>query len=125
MGPINTLIHYRSFEWSVEECKVFEELKLGEAGVIPAGLYYHLSALKGAGIIEVASYRETKGAIPEKMWRLRILFKIKEKFLLPTSPNVCSIQPIQALPGIRKVKVLLYHTFLFELAQCVSDGISM
>jgi len=46
-------------------------LMLGEAGMTFAGLYYHLSALKGAGIIEVASYRETKGAIPEKVWKLK------------------------------------------------------
>ncbi|MCJ7444466.1 MAG: hypothetical protein MUO26_08050 [Methanotrichaceae archaeon] len=34
---------------------------LGEAGMTFAGLYYHLSALKRAGIIELASYREVKG----------------------------------------------------------------
>lgn len=37
----------------------------------PAGLYYHLSALKQAEIIEVASYREVKGGTPEKVWRLK------------------------------------------------------
>lgn len=36
-----------------------------------AGLYYHLSALKEAEIIEVASYREVKGGTPEKVWRLK------------------------------------------------------
>ena len=35
------------------------------------GLYYHLSALREAGIIEVAGYREGTGGIPEKVWRLR------------------------------------------------------
>ena len=67
--------------WDIIDCigtgqksskELYEELKLGEAGMTFAGLYYHLSALKGADIIEVASYRETKGAIPEKVWRLKI-----------------------------------------------------
>ncbi|OPY52630.1 MAG: hypothetical protein A4E48_01036 [Methanosaeta sp. PtaU1.Bin060] len=66
--------------WKIIDCigtgqksskEIFEELGLGEAGMTIAGLYYHLSALKGAGIIEVASFRETKGAIPEKVWRLK------------------------------------------------------
>lgn len=35
------------------------------------GLYYHLSALREAGIVEVAGYRESGGGIPEKVWRLR------------------------------------------------------
>ena len=38
-----------------------------------AGLYYHLSALKRAEIIELASYREVKGGTPEKVWKLKIL----------------------------------------------------
>nr|WP_273272363.1 hypothetical protein [Methanothrix sp.] len=37
----------------------------------PAGLYYHLSALKQAGIVELASYREVKGGTPEKVWKLK------------------------------------------------------
>ncbi len=50
--------------WDIIDCigtgqksskEIYEELKLGEAGMTFAGLYYHLSALKGAGIIEVAS----------------------------------------------------------------------
>jgi DNA-binding transcriptional ArsR family regulator len=32
---------------------------------------YHLSALKQAGIVEVASYREVKGGTPEKVWKLK------------------------------------------------------
>ena len=67
--------------WDIIDCigtgqksskEIYEELTLGEAGMTFAGLYYHLSALKGAGIIEVASYRETKCAIPEKVWKLKI-----------------------------------------------------
>ena len=51
--------------------EIYEDLKLGEAGMTFAGLYYHLSALKGAGIIELASYREVKGGTPEKVWKLK------------------------------------------------------
>ena len=36
-----------------------------------AGLYYHLSELKNAGIIEVVEYREEGGGAPEKIWRLK------------------------------------------------------
>jgi len=36
-----------------------------------AGLYYHLSALKSAEIIELASYKEVKGGTPEKVWKLK------------------------------------------------------
>jgi len=35
-------------------------------------LYYHLSELQNAGIIEVAEYREEGGGAPEKVWRLAI-----------------------------------------------------
>jgi DNA-binding transcriptional ArsR family regulator len=35
--------------------EIYEELKLGEAGMTFPGLYYHLSALKRAGIVELAS----------------------------------------------------------------------
>ncbi|MCJ7444833.1 MAG: winged helix-turn-helix domain-containing protein [Methanotrichaceae archaeon] len=51
--------------------EIYEDLKLGEAGMTFAGLYYHLSALKRAGIIELASYREVKGGTPEKIWKLK------------------------------------------------------
>lgn len=51
--------------------EIYEDLKLGEAGMTFAGLYYHLSALKQAGIIELASYREVKGGTPEKVWKLK------------------------------------------------------
>jgi DNA-binding transcriptional ArsR family regulator len=50
--------------------EIFEQLKLGEEMSL-AGLYYHLSALKQAGIVEVASYREVKGGTPEKVWKLK------------------------------------------------------
>jgi DNA-binding transcriptional ArsR family regulator len=34
-------------------------------------LYYHLSELESAGIIEHAGYKETGGGAPEKVWKLR------------------------------------------------------
>ncbi len=33
-------------------------------------LYYHLSELSSAGIIEVARYQEEGGGAPEKVWKL-------------------------------------------------------
>ncbi|MCD6469090.1 MAG: winged helix-turn-helix transcriptional regulator [Thermoplasmata archaeon] len=36
-----------------------------------SGLYYHLSELKNAGIIEVAEYVEEGGGAPEKVWKLK------------------------------------------------------
>jgi DNA-binding transcriptional ArsR family regulator len=35
-------------------------------------LYYHLSALEDAGIIEMAGYREEGGGAPEKLWKLKV-----------------------------------------------------
>ncbi len=46
-------------------------LKRGE-NLTKSGLYYHLSELKNAGIIEVAKYIENGGGAPEKVWKLRI-----------------------------------------------------
>lgn len=77
--------------WDIIDCigtgqksskEIYEELKLGEKGLTFAGLYYHLSALKRAGIIEVASYREAKGGAPEKVWKLKtkeIVIELLEK----------------------------------------------
>jgi DNA-binding transcriptional ArsR family regulator len=36
-----------------------------------SGLYYHLSELKNADIIEVAEYIEEGGGAPEKTWKLK------------------------------------------------------
>ena len=36
-----------------------------------SGIYYHLSELKDAEIIEVASYKEEGGGAPEKIWKLK------------------------------------------------------
>ena len=46
-------------------------LKKGEQ-ITKSGLYYHLSELKNAGIIEVADYIEEGGGAPEKVWRLKM-----------------------------------------------------
>ncbi len=35
-------------------------------------LYYHLSTLEEAGIIEMAGYREKGGGAPEKIWKLKV-----------------------------------------------------
>jgi len=65
--------------WAIIRCiregerstrEIYEELRL-QGEVSMPGLYYHLSALREAGIIEVAGYREGTGGIPEKVWRLR------------------------------------------------------
>jgi len=40
-------------------------------GLTPSGLYYHLSELNRAGIIEVSEYREKGGGAPEKVWKLK------------------------------------------------------
>jgi DNA-binding transcriptional ArsR family regulator len=66
--------------WDIIDCigtgqksskEIYDDLLFAEAGMSLAGLYYHLSALRKAGIIEIASFRETKGGIPEKVWRLK------------------------------------------------------
>jgi len=77
--------------WAIIDCigkgrksskEIYEELKFEESGLALAALYYHLSALKGAGIIELDSYREVKGGTPEKVWKLktrRIVIDLLEK----------------------------------------------
>ena len=45
-------------------------LKNGEE-LSKSGLYYHLSALKKASIIEVAQYIEEGGGASEKVWKMR------------------------------------------------------
>ena len=44
--------------------------KTGE-GITNSSLYYHLSELKNAGIIDVAEYKEEGGGAPEKIWKLK------------------------------------------------------
>lgn len=51
--------------------EIFEGLKASGEGLSRSGLYYHLSELEEAGIIELAEYREVGGGAPEKVWRLK------------------------------------------------------
>jgi DNA-binding transcriptional ArsR family regulator len=51
--------------------EIFEGLKEAGETVSRSGLYYHLSELEEAGIIELAEYREIGGGAPEKVWRLK------------------------------------------------------
>ncbi len=40
--------------------------------ITQTGLYYHLSELKNAGIVEIAGYREEGGGAPQKVWKLKV-----------------------------------------------------
>jgi DNA-binding transcriptional ArsR family regulator len=51
--------------------EIFEGLTEAGEGLSRSGLYYHLSELEKAGIIELAEYREVGGGAPEKVWRLK------------------------------------------------------
>jgi len=51
--------------------EIFEGLTETGEGLSRSGLYYHLSELEKAGIIELAEYREVGGGAPEKVWRLK------------------------------------------------------
>lgn len=51
--------------------EIFEELKRRSKDVSKPSLYYHLSELDDADIIEIAEYRETGGGAPEKVWKLK------------------------------------------------------
>lgn len=56
-------------ERSTGEIRDFLEEDRG--GPTGSGLYFHLSELRKAGIVEVSGYREEGGGAPEKVWRLR------------------------------------------------------
>lgn len=51
--------------------EIFEGLKKAGEGLSKSGLYYHLSEMEEAGIIELAEYREVGGGAPEKVWKLK------------------------------------------------------
>ena len=51
--------------------EIFEGLKEAGEGLSRSGLYYHLSELEEAGIIELVEYREVGGGAPEKVRRLK------------------------------------------------------
>jgi len=52
--------------------EIYEALKERGLEMPRSTLYYHLSALEDAGIIEMAGYREEGGGAPEKLWKLKI-----------------------------------------------------
>lgn len=51
--------------------EIFEGLKEAGEPLSRSGLYYHLSELEKAGIVELAEYREVGGGAPEKVWQLK------------------------------------------------------
>lgn len=65
--------------WVIIEClrepkstkEILDCLLARDERITSTGLYYHLSELKNAGIIEIAGYREGQGA-PQKIWRLKV-----------------------------------------------------
>jgi DNA-binding HxlR family transcriptional regulator len=50
---------------------IYEGLQKTEEGISKSGLYYHLSEMEKAGIIELEEYREVGGGAPEKVWKLK------------------------------------------------------
>ena len=68
--------------------EIFEGLKKTGEGISKSGLYYHLSEMEKAGIIELAEYREVGGGAPEKVWKLKTQ-EIKINLLtdLPEAPE--------------------------------------
>lgn len=51
--------------------EIYDFLLKNNENITSSGLYYHLSELKNAGIIEVANYKEEGGGAPEKVWKLK------------------------------------------------------
>ncbi len=51
--------------------EIHEHLDTSGEELTRSGLYYHLSELKNADIIEVAEYLEEGGGAPEKVWKLK------------------------------------------------------
>jgi len=51
--------------------EILEGLREAGETLARSSLYYHLSELGEAGIIEMAGYREEGGGAPEKTWRLK------------------------------------------------------
>jgi len=68
--------------------EIFEGLQKTGGSISKSGLYYHLSEMEKAGIIELAEYREVGGGAPEKVWKLKTK-EIKINLLtdLPEVPN--------------------------------------
>jgi DNA-binding transcriptional ArsR family regulator len=51
--------------------EILEELHKDGDGLARSSLYYHLSELEKASIIEMARYRGVGGGAPEKVWKLK------------------------------------------------------
>ena len=51
--------------------EILEGLRESGEALARSSLYYHLSELEEAGIIEMAGYREEGGGAPEKTWKLK------------------------------------------------------
>jgi ArsR family transcriptional regulator, cadmium/lead-responsive transcriptional repressor len=51
--------------------EIFEGLEKTGESLSKSGLYYHLSEMQQAGIIELAEYLEIGGGAPEKVWKLK------------------------------------------------------
>ena len=67
--------------WLIIEClkdgakstkEILDCLLVKDERITMTGLYYHLSELKSAGIIEIAGYKEEGGGAPQKVWRLKV-----------------------------------------------------
>jgi len=52
--------------------EILDGLRKSGETLARSSLYYHLSELEKAGIIEMAEYREEGGGAPEKVWRLKV-----------------------------------------------------
>ncbi|KUH34559.1 DNA-binding protein [Thermococcus celericrescens] len=52
--------------------EIYIELQRSGFHMPRSTLYYHLSALQKAGIIEMVGYREQGGGAPEKLWKLKV-----------------------------------------------------
>ena len=68
--------------------EIFEGLQKIKEGISKSGLYYHLSEMEKADIIELAEYKEVGGGAPEKVWKLKTQ-EIKINLLtdFPEAPN--------------------------------------
>ena len=51
--------------------EILEGLAEAGEGLARSSLYYHLSELEEAGIIEMTGYREVGGGAPEKIWKVK------------------------------------------------------
>lgn len=51
--------------------EILEELRKAGDELARSSLYYHLSELEEADVIEMVRYQEAGGGAPEKVWRLK------------------------------------------------------